>query len=70
MKKFVGCLILLVMLGLAAAPAFAAEMRVTGFFDNVFPRWDMNTSSVDNDPTRNQDEIFAGRTRLRSFLGV
>jgi hypothetical protein len=68
MKKFVGCLILLVMLGLASAPTFAAELRTTGFIDNVFPRWDSNLSSVDNDPTRNHDQIFFGRSRLRSFF--
>ena len=38
MKKLVGYLILLVALGLAATPAFTAELRVTGFIDNVFPR--------------------------------
>jgi len=68
MKKFVGCLILLVMLGLAAAPALAAELRVTGFVDNVFPRWDSNNSNADLDPTRNHDQIFFGRSRLRSFF--
>jgi hypothetical protein len=68
MKKFGGCLILLVIVGLAAAPAWAAELRVTGFFDNVFPRWESNTSSVDNDPTRNEDQAFFGRTRNRMFF--
>jgi hypothetical protein len=53
--------------GLAAAPALAAELRVTGFFDNVFPRWDTNHSSVDQDTTRN-DEIFMGRSRSRFFF--
>jgi hypothetical protein len=68
MKKFVGCLILLVMVGLAAAPAFAAELRVTGLFDNVFPRWESNNSGVDLDPTDNHDRAFFGRERLRSFF--
>jgi hypothetical protein len=68
MRKFIGRLILLVALGLAAAPAFAAELRVTGFFDNVFPRWESNTSNFDNDPTRNQDQAFFGRTRMRNFF--
>jgi hypothetical protein len=68
MKKVVGRLLLLVVVGLAATPAFAAELRVTGFFDNVFPRWDSNTSGVDNDATRNDDQIFSGRSRTRMFF--
>jgi hypothetical protein len=57
----------LLVVGLVAVPAFAAELRVTGFFDNVFPRWDKNFSSVDQDTTRN-DEIFMGRSRTRMFF--
>jgi hypothetical protein len=68
MKKVVGRLLLLVIVGLATAPAFGAELRVTGFFDNVFPRWDSNTSGVDLDTTRNDDQIFDGRTRWRGFF--
>src|SRR5688572_26300474 len=68
MQKLVGHLLLLVIVGLAAAPAFGAELRVTGFFDNVFPRWDSNTSGVDLDTTRNDDQIFSGRTRSRFFF--
>jgi hypothetical protein len=68
MKKVGGVMIYLMVLGLAAAPAFAAELRVTGFFDNVFPHWDHNTSAVDNDPTRNNDDIFYGRERARFFF--
>ncbi|MGH8066925.1 MAG: hypothetical protein ACRERE_17145 [Candidatus Entotheonellia bacterium] len=68
MKHVVRCMILLVGIGLAAVPAFAAELRVTGFIDNVFPRWDKNLSSVDQDPTRAGDEIFLGRTRNRTFF--
>jgi hypothetical protein len=68
MKKVIRSVIFLVAVGLAAAPAFAAEMRVTGFFDNTFPRWDSNHSSVDNDTTRNHDQLFAGRTRNRTFF--
>src|SRR5688572_27591031 len=68
MKHVVRCMILLVGIGLAAVPAFAAELRVTGFIDNVFPRWDKNFSSVDQDPTRAGDEIFLGRTRNRTFF--
>jgi hypothetical protein len=68
MKKGIRSVILLVMVGLAAAPASAAELRVTGFFDNSFPHWDKNLSSVDNDTTRGGDEIFAGRSRSRFFF--
>jgi hypothetical protein len=67
MKNAVRYMVLLIMVGLAAAPAFAAELRITGFIDNVFPRWDSNFSGVDQDPTR-KEEIFVGRTRLRNFF--
>jgi hypothetical protein len=67
MQKVARCLVVLMSLGLAATPALAAELRVTGFIDNVFPRWDSNLSGVDNDPTRN-DNLFNGRTRLRNFF--
>jgi hypothetical protein len=68
MKKFAGCLILLLVVGLLAAPAFAAELRATGLIDNVFPRWDSNNSNEDLDATRNHDQIFFGRSRLRTFF--
>jgi len=68
MKNAVRCMVLLVVVGLAAAPAFAAELRVTGFFDNVFPRWDSNMSNFDLDPTRNQDQVTWGRARTRMFF--
>jgi hypothetical protein len=68
MQNIIRSLVLLVVIGLAMAPAFAAELRVTGFFDNVFPHWDSNTSSVDNDQTRNSDQIFYGRNRSRFFF--
>jgi hypothetical protein len=65
------CLLLLVvaavMVVLATPPTFGAELRVTGFIDNVFPRWDSNFSGVDQDPTRKED-IFEGRTRMRNFF--
>jgi hypothetical protein len=67
MQKVVRCLVVLMSIGLAATPAFAAELRVTGFIDNVFPRWDSNLSGVDQDPTRNEN-VFMGRTRLRNFF--
>jgi hypothetical protein len=68
MKKLVGSVVLLVVVGLAAAPALAAEMRVTGFFDNVFPRWESNSSTFENDLTRNEDQALFGRTRSRLFF--
>ena len=68
MKHVVRCMVLLVVVGLAAAPAWAAEMRVTGFIDNVFPRWDSNNSNADLDATRNDDQVFFGRTRGRVFF--
>jgi hypothetical protein len=37
MKNATKFVILLAVAGLTMAPAFAAELRVTGFFDNVFP---------------------------------
>ncbi len=61
-------IVFLVVVGLAAAPAFAAELRVTGFIDNAFPHWDSNTSAIDQDTTRNHDQIFLGRTRNRTFF--
>jgi hypothetical protein len=68
MNQWFRCVMLLVLVGLAATPVFAAELRVTGFIDNVFPHWDSNTSSIDQDATRNDDQIFFGRTRMRSFF--
>ena len=68
MRKFVGCLILLLVVGLLAASAFAAELRATGFIDNTFPRWDSNNSNADLDATRNGDQVFFGRSRLRTFF--
>lgn len=68
MKKMVGCLLLLLIVGLTIAPAFAAELRVTGFIDNVFPRWESNSSGDDNDPSVSTDQATFGRTRMRNFF--
>ncbi len=68
MKSWTRFAVCCAVIGLLVAPAFAAELRVTGFFDNVFPRWDSNNSSFDNDPTRNGDQVFFGRTRFRGFF--
>ena len=40
MKHVVRCMTLLIAIGLTAAPVLAAELRVTGFFDNVFPHFE------------------------------
>jgi hypothetical protein len=68
MKNVARSVLFLTVVGFAIAPAFAAELRVTGFVDNVFPHWDSNTSSVDHDATRNDDQIFYGRNRSRFFF--
>jgi hypothetical protein len=58
------------LLGLIARPALAAELRVRGFFENVLPHFDSNTSDQDFDMTRNTDQIFYGRERTRLFFDV
>jgi hypothetical protein len=70
MKHIMRCMLLLVVVGLTAAPAFAAELRTTGFIDNVFPHWERNISppQADNDTTRNHDQEMIGRTRGRMFF--
>lgn len=70
MKQVVRCMTLLIIIGLTAAPVFAAELRVTGFFDNVFPHFEHNVSGQngDNDATRAHDNETWGRTRFRGFF--
>jgi hypothetical protein len=68
MQHVVRCLVLLVVAAFVAAPVFAAEMRVTGFFDNVLPRFESNSSGDDSDTTRNHDQATFGRERLRAFF--
>jgi hypothetical protein len=68
LRSAVGSAVLLaIVIGLTAGSAVAAELRVTGFIDNVFPHWDSNLSGIDNDPTR-KEEFFVGRTRMRNFF--
>jgi hypothetical protein len=44
MKRFNGVVTLLVLVGSIPVPALAAELRTRGFFENVFPHFDQNTS--------------------------
>jgi hypothetical protein len=41
---------------------------VTGFIDNVFPRFESNNSSGDPDMTRGDDQATFGRQRARFFF--
>jgi hypothetical protein len=68
-KNVLRCVMLL-LIGLAAAPTLAAELRTTGFVDNVFPHYERNISNPqsDNDTTRNHDTATWGRTRGRMFF--
>ncbi len=70
MKNYLRFVILLAVVGLTAAPAFAAELRVTGFFDNTFPHFDSNLSGTlsDQDTTRNSDQLTLGQSRSRLFF--
>ena len=61
---------LLVVVGLAAGPAGAAELRMTGFIDNVFPHFRSNVSQADGDLTRNEDQTTMGRTRGRMYFNA
>jgi hypothetical protein len=45
-------------------------LRLTGFIDNVFPRFESNLSSRDQDPTRGGDQATYGRTRARMFFNM
>jgi hypothetical protein len=68
MMRFLGVIALLGLLELMIMPALAAELRVRGFFENVFPHFDSNTSDQDLDMTRNTDQIFFGRERARLYF--
>ncbi len=68
MRNVARVVVFLVMAGLAATPAWAAELRVVGFIDNSFPHFDNNTSALDLDATRTGDDVFFGRTRSRLFF--
>src|SRR6266511_2709999 len=70
MKNSLRCMMLLMVIGLATTPVFAAELRTTGFIDNIFPHYERNISNPasDNDTTRNHDSATWGRTRGRMFF--
>jgi hypothetical protein len=68
LKKAVVAIALLVLAGLMAVPTYAAELRVTGFFDNILPHASQNLSMADLDLTNNKDTMFTGRERSRLFF--
>ena len=70
MKHAVRWVVLLLVVGLAAAPAWAAELRLTGYIDNVFPHFRSNVSTDDLDFTRNQDQTTLGRSRARLYFNI
>ena len=68
MQRFISGVTLLALIGSISMPGLAAELRSRGFFENVFPHLDQNTSDQDLDMTRNDDQIFFGRQRVRLFF--
>src|SRR6266545_5774629 len=68
MQKAIVAIALLVLAGLMAVPTYAAELRVTGFLDNILPHADRNLSAADLDLTNNKDTNFNGRERSRLFF--
>ena len=68
MQRFISGVTLLALIGSIPIPGLAAELRTRGFFENVFPHLDQNTSDQDLDMTRNDDQIFFGRQRVRLFF--
>ena len=70
MKDAVRFMVLLMVVGLGFSPTWAAELRLTGFIDNIFPAFHSNVSQSDFDVTRGQDQSTFGRTRGRMFFNV
>jgi hypothetical protein len=76
MKNAVRCGVLLavvglaVVVGLAAVPAWAAELRTTGYLDSVFPHFQSNVSASDRDTTNLSDQHTIGRTRGRLYFNI
>ena len=70
MLRILGVVAFLGLLEIMALPVLAAELRVRGFFENVLPHADSNTSDQDFDMTRNTDQIFYGRERARLYFDL
>jgi hypothetical protein len=59
---------LLILVKSFSLSALAAELRTRGFFENVIPHFDQNTSDQDLDMTHNRDQNFFARERARLFF--
>jgi hypothetical protein len=70
MMQIIAVVAVLILIGGMALPLSAAELRVRGFFENIFPHIDHNTSDQDFDMTRNDDQVFFGRERARLFFDL
>src|SRR5262245_65208860 len=70
MKSAVRWVGLLSVVALVITPAWAAELRMTGYIDNVFPHFRSNVSQADGDFTRNEDQTTMGRTRGRLYFNI
>src|SRR5687768_15804201 len=68
MTLILRAILLLMWSCLVITSAWGAELRVTGFIDNVFPRFESNNSSGDLDMTRGDDQATFGRQRARFFF--
>jgi len=53
-----------------AAPAWAAELRLNGYVDSIFPNFRSNVSQGDGDFSSNADQSLFGRTRGRMYFNV
>jgi hypothetical protein len=69
-KRFFGLMAFLTLFDLITLPALAVDLRVRGFFENILPHIDGNTSDQDFDMTRNTDQIFSGRERTRLYFDL
>jgi hypothetical protein len=70
MKSALRYVMLLVIVGLVGAPAWAAELRTTGYIENSFPHFRSNVSQADGDVTRNSDQTTLARTRGRLYFNL
>jgi hypothetical protein len=68
MQRLIGVVALLALIDSIPMPALAAELHTRGFFENILPHVDQNTSDQDLDMTRNDDQVFYGRERARLFF--